>query len=107
MAGKLVLSEEEALELLALMITSARIQIDEPARYGPLRLLTAAERLSNFAKERASTETQPMLAALIDKIPDMAMYMSDEERYVGELDNLCRVVAQHLVDHFPQEDATS
>lgn len=107
MAGQLVLSEEEAAELLALMITSARIQIDEPARYGPLRLLTAAERLSNFIKGRASAEAQPMLAELTSKIPDMAMYMSDEELYISELDNLCRVVAQHLVDHLPKEDAAS
>ena len=107
MARQLVLSEEEAVELLALMITSARIQIDEPARYGPLRLLTAAERLSSFIKDRASAEAQPMLNVLTGEIPNMAMYMSDEERYVGALDGLCRVVAQHLVDHTPDEDAAS
>ena len=107
MAGQLVLSEEEAVELLALLITSARIQIDEPARYGPLRLLTAAERLSNFIKERASTEAQPMLTTLTSEIPNMAMYMSDEERYVGALDSLCRVVAQHLVEQSQNEDAAS
>ena len=107
MAGQLVLSEEEAVELLALLITSARIQIDEPARYGPLRLLTAAERLSKFIKERTSAEAQPMLATLTSEIPNMAMYMSDEERYVGALDGLCRAVAQHLVERSQSEDAAS
>ena len=107
MAGQLVLSEEEAVELLALLITSARIQIDEPAQYGPLRLLTAAERLSTFIKEHASAEAQPMLANLISEIPNMAMYMSDEERYVGALDGLCRAVAQHLVERSQNEDAAS
>ncbi len=107
MARQLVLSEEEAVELLALMITSARIQIDEPARYGPLRLLTAAERLSNFIKDRASAEAQSALATLTSEIPNMAMYMSDEERYVPALDNLCRVIAQLLVDQSQQEDTAS
>ena len=107
MAGQLVLSEEEAVELLALLITSSRIQIDEPARYGPLRLLTAAERLSNFIKERASAQAQPMLATLTREIPNMAMYMSDEERYVGALDALCRTVAQHLVERSQNEDRAS
>lgn len=98
MSRQLVLSEEEAIELLALLITSARIQIDEPARYGPLRLLTAADRLSTFIKDRASAEAQPMLTELTTTIPDMAMYMSDEERYVAALDQLCRTVAKRLVE---------
>ncbi len=102
----MVLSEEEAVELLALLITSARIQIDEPARYGPLRLLTAAERLSGFIKDRASAEAQPMLTVLLNEIPEMSMYMSDEKRYVAALDNLCRAVARHLVERAQDEDAT-
>ncbi|MCA0456254.1 MAG: DUF6092 family protein [Chloroflexi bacterium] len=106
MSAKLVLTEEEALELLALLVTSARIQIDEPARYGPLRLLTAADRLSTFIKERASAEAQPMIAELTTTIPDMAMYMSDEERYVPTLDRLCRVVAQRLVEASQNEAAS-
>ncbi len=40
-----VLNEDEALELLAYLITAARTQVDEAAEYGPLRLLTAARRL--------------------------------------------------------------
>ena len=107
MAGQLVLSEEEAVELLALLITSARTQLDEPASYGPLRLLTAADRLSNFIKGRASAEAQPMLAALTSEIPKMAMYMADEERYVRVLDDLCRAVAQQLVDQSQNEDTTT
>ena len=39
----MVLSEDEALELLAFLITAARTQLDEAAEYGPLRMLTAAE----------------------------------------------------------------
>ena len=38
MSDNWVLKEGEAVELLALLITSARIQMEEPAHYGPLRL---------------------------------------------------------------------
>jgi Family of unknown function (DUF6092) len=38
----MVLTEDEALELLAFLVTAARTQLDEAAEYGSLRLLTAA-----------------------------------------------------------------
>ena len=82
----MVLTEEEAVELLALLVTSARIQVDEQARYGPLRLLTTAERLSGFIRDRASAQAQPMLEVLLSEIPEMAMYMSDNERYTAALE---------------------
>jgi hypothetical protein len=49
MASAMVLTEDEALELLAFLITAARTQLDEAAAYGPLRLLTAAGRLADFS----------------------------------------------------------
>lgn len=98
----LVLSEAEAVELLALLVTSSRTQIDEPARYAPLRLLTTAERLAQYIKGRASPGAQPMLDALLTDIPQMRYYLSDEERYLAALDGLCRAVAQHLVEREEQ-----
>jgi len=41
----LALTQEEALELLAYLLTSAQGCIGEPADYGVYRLVTAAERL--------------------------------------------------------------
>ena len=41
MESTMVLTEDEALELLAFLVTAARTQLDEAAEYGPLRLLTA------------------------------------------------------------------
>src|SRR3954466_9330293 len=40
-----VLDEDDALELLAFLVTAARTQVDEAAEYGPMRLLAAAHRL--------------------------------------------------------------
>ena len=56
-----VLTETEAVELLALLISSARTQMDEPAHYGPMRLLTATERLSAKMLERSSDKSKAFL----------------------------------------------
>ena len=98
MSNKLVLGEDEAMELLALLLTSARIQMNEPAQYGPLRLLTAADRLSGFIKGRASEGAREMLEQFTAEIPDMHMKMYDTEAYIAQLDELCRAIAQQLVD---------
>jgi uncharacterized protein DUF6092 len=61
MAGKMVLSEEEALELVAFLVTAARTQVDDAAEYGSLRLLTAAGRLAELIAERVSPCSWPRL----------------------------------------------
>ena len=99
MSDKWVLKEDEAIELLALLITSARIQMEEPANYGPLRLLTAAERLSAMIRERASDKSADFLQENIERIPDMHRQMSDIESYAAALDERCRAVAACLLRH--------
>ncbi|MDE2637340.1 MAG: DUF6092 family protein [Chloroflexota bacterium] len=99
MSENWVLKEEEAVELLALLITSARIQMEEPAHYGPLRLLTATERLSAMIVERASENSRAFLQENVDRIPDMHMAMSDGEAYIAALDERCRAVAACLLRH--------
>jgi len=99
MAENWVLKEDEAVELLALLITSARIQIDEPAHYGPLRLLTATERLSGMILERSSEKSRDFLQENIKQIPEMHMAMSDVETYTAGLDERCRAVAACLLRH--------
>jgi hypothetical protein len=97
MSESWVLNEEEAVELLALLITSARILRDEPAMYGPLRLLTATERLSGFMQERASEEARPLLRNLVESIPEMHMRMTEDDWYRERLDSLCKDIAHLLV----------
>lgn len=106
MSENWVLKEEEAVELLALLITSARIQMEEPAHYGPLRLLTATERLSAMIVERASEKSRAFLQENVDRIPDMHMAMSDGEAYIAALDERCRAVAACLLRHScpPEEE---
>jgi hypothetical protein len=96
-AESLVLSEEQAIELLALLITSARTQLGEPAVYGPMRLLTAAERLSNFMESKASPGTQAFLRQFTDEIAAAQDQMAIIDNYTASVDGLCRSIAGHLV----------
>ena len=73
MPSTMVLTEDEALELLAFLITAARTQLDEAAEYGPLRMLTAAGRLADFIAERASPGTRGLLAGPLKDLPDAAL----------------------------------
>lgn len=99
MSENWVLREDEAVELLALLLTSARIQMDEPAHYGPLRLLTASERLSAMILERASDKSRDFLQENMERIPEMHMNMSDVEAYTASLDERCRAAAACLLRH--------
>src|ERR1700754_1163098 len=69
MSPSWVLDEDDALELLAFLITSARTQVDEAAEYGPLRLLTAAHRLGDAVSSRTSEETAALLAGPLRRMP--------------------------------------
>jgi Family of unknown function (DUF6092) len=100
MAGKMVLSEDEALEILAFLVTAARTQVDEAAEYGSLRLLTAAGRLAEFIAERVSPETRTFLMGPLKQIPDLAVRTADPAAYVAALEGVCRAVGEHLVTHF-------
>lgn len=100
MASAMVLTEDEALELLAFLITAARTQLDEAAEYGPLRLLTAAGRLADFMVERASPATREFLAGPLKALPEAALRSVDPAKYAAELDTVCRAVGDHLVGHF-------
>ena len=53
MPSPCVLDEDDALELLAFLVTAARTQVDEAAEYGPMRLLAAAHRLGELIGARA------------------------------------------------------
>ena len=106
MPTMMVLTEDEALELLAFLVTAARTQLDEAAEYGPLRLLMAAMRLAEFIGARASPETRALLEGPLGQIPALAVKTADPAGYAATLDAVCAAVAQHLVAHFSRHAAT-
>ena len=99
-----ILDEDDALELLALLVTSARTQVDEAAEYGPMRLLAAAHRLGELIGARASAETVAAVSTALARMPPLAVPRDDgrdgRDDYVARLDDLCRALAEHLVAHF-------
>ena len=92
-----VLDEDNAVELLAYLVTTARTQLDEAAEYAPLRLLTAAGRLAEMIEPKASASLRPLLRDIRQQISETAVQAGDPAGYVERLDALCRTVAEYLV----------
>lgn len=92
-----VLTEQEAVELVAFLVTSARGLATEPAEYGPMRLLEAARRLSSRAATRSTDQTIALLGALAE---DISTWMQERRRDPGGatavLDESCRAIARYL-----------
>ena len=97
MSSKMVLTEDEAVELLAFLATAARTQVDEPPDYAPMRLLNGAERLAEFIKGRVSEDTRELIETSLHDVPH-DLRRSNFDEYVARLDEICRAVAQHLVE---------
>jgi Family of unknown function (DUF6092) len=87
-----VLSENEAVELLAYLVTAARTQLDEPAEYGPLRLLAAAQRLGEMILPRVSDPVRQLVTGPLRQLG--ALPLTHEEGSVARLDNACVAVAE-------------
>ena len=68
MPSAMVLTEDEALELLAFLITAARTQLDEAAEYGPLRMLTAAGRLDVRLAKLPAVDPDEPAPVLVDPV---------------------------------------
>src|SRR4051812_11652198 len=98
-----VLDEDEALELLAYLITAARTQVDEAAEYGPLRLLTAAHRLAERIDSRRSPATAGFVSGPLAQVPELAVPRDGRAEYTARLDGLCRAVAGLLSDRWATE----
>jgi hypothetical protein len=96
MTDRLVLSETDAVEVLAFLITATRTQLDEAAEYAPLRLLTGATRLA----ERLPADVSAPVRALVERIeafPATATPTADRAAYTALVDELCVAVADCLL----------
>jgi len=95
-----VLTEDEAIELFAFLMTSARSQLDDPCRYASMRLLTAAEDLRDRIADRVSPATRTLLEATRARTEDAQTHTSDLDAYTAALDELCADTARFLVRRF-------
>ena len=103
----MVLTEAEALEFFAYLLSSARAQLDDPALYASMRLLTAAEMIRKFIRDRVSTETLELLSDTDELTTRAHIYMSDREAYAADLDKLCGLTAQFFVDKSGLKDGNA
>ena len=100
MSAPWVLDEDDALELLAYLVTAARTQLDEAAEYAPMRLLTAAHRLAEAMGPRATAPTAAALDGPLRDMPLLAVPRDDRGAYVEQLDAVCRSLATHLSEKY-------
>ena len=91
------LSEDEIVELFVYFLTTARVQIDDPNHYGPMRLLFAAEKLRDFVAGRTSPALQKLFEDTEPIINSAHIVVNDTEKFTGELDHLSAIVAEYLV----------
>jgi len=97
MTEKMIISENQATELLAFLVTSSRGVIEEPELYGSFRLMDAASRLLGFMLESRKQADEEFLQQLKDKIDSGKMLvMSDEEQYLAFTEDVVRSVTQWL-----------
>lgn len=98
-------SEDEAFELLAFLVTSARLLPEEPVDYGPARLLTAAYRLSSIVGPRSRVSGE-FFRRLAD---DIAQWLSrrnaDPAGFQAFLEDSCRKIAREAVRRAGREGA--
>lgn len=98
MTEKMMLSEDQAIELFTFFIASARTQLDDPCHYASMRFLTAAEKLREFIIERVSPDMQKMLTTTMEKTEHAQIIVNDAEAYASALDELCTMTAKFLVE---------
>ena len=85
--------EEEIFELVSYMTVSARNLLEEPARYGPFRLVDSVSRLVDILETHGLSSKR--LAGLQTKIEDLKYSaMGPEEEYRAFLEGL----VTYLVD---------
>ncbi len=66
---KKFLTEDQVVELTALFFSCSLLLLREPALYGPLRQLTAAERLAAMVIDDVSPEVRTLLEVALERIP--------------------------------------
>lgn len=94
---------QQTLDLLAYMITSARGLLDEPASYGPLRLIDGASRLCALFMENSSEDAQ-FFTELKNKIDQRKFsLMTDPAEFNALLDEAVLDITRRLISNSGQK----
>ena len=68
-AERKFLTEDQVVEMMTLFLSCSLLLLREPALYGPLRQLTAAERLAAMVIDDVSPEVRTLLEVALERIP--------------------------------------
>jgi hypothetical protein len=97
MEQRMMVTEDDVFELLAFLVTSARLCVGEPKLYGTFRLVDGASRLLGFVLKSDQSEDKQTLQQLKDEIDEKKLLLTtDQEAYLNFLDDLTRKVAREL-----------
>jgi hypothetical protein len=81
-ASNCVLTEEQALQLIAFLTSAAEISIHEPTYYGTFRLIDGASRLIGFMLEHDPPRSEEFLRELKTELDTKKVWMMwDREAY--------------------------
>ena len=106
--ANMALTDDEALELLAYLITSAHGCLRESPDYGHYRLITAAEKLARLWGPRCSGDTAAFLEEVATRTATEAAWIDAEpDRYMTYLAECCRAVAREIKQHSEGSDKKS
>ncbi len=93
----LVLSEEQALEIITFLVSSAEICLHEPIYYGTFRLVDGASRMIGYLLEHDPPRTAEFLRGFKDEIDaNKTLMMWDRESYYAFLRGIPAKAAAEL-----------
>lgn len=97
MSQPLVMTEEKLYELLAFLVSSAYLCINEPKLYGTFRLIDAASRLIEFSREGGQLEDDRFLQRFKESLDERKLLlMTDEGAYFEFLEDATRQMAKEM-----------
>lgn len=97
MSQRMVVSEEGLYEVLAFLVSSAHILVNEPHLYGTFRLIDGASRLIGFALESGQLEDEEFLRRLKEDVDERKfLLMTDEDTYFQLLEDSTRAMAREM-----------
>ena len=96
--NSMVLTEDEAFELLAFLFSSAEICLVEPTYYGTFRLVDAASRLMGFMLEHHPERSEEFLRRFKEEVDTKKVWMMwDREAYFDFLRGAPATVATEMM----------
>lgn len=102
MSETCALTEKQAKELIAFLVSSAEICMSEPIYYGTFRLVDAASRMMGFMLENGDLESEAFFRELKNEIDEKKVWMMfDREAYREFLANTPAIVAAEVASSKP------